>query len=116
MFDILISKLGLRFLSTAFHKMFICGEKEEMLLKSSSPVGSSSDSSTGLTPAPMSSGSPLLALRSICTDVNVVPEHTQTELHQSILNLEGEVLTTSGVVTICVGFSWCKNGWIDLIF
>ncbi|XP_022155400.1 kinesin-like protein KIN-14U [Momordica charantia] len=71
--------------------MFICGEKEEMLLKSSSPVGSSSDSSTGLPPAPMSSGSPLLALGSICTDVSVVPEHTQTELHQSILNLEGEI-------------------------
>ncbi|CAK9328306.1 unnamed protein product [Citrullus colocynthis] len=78
--------------------MFICEEKEQILLcsatvmesmKSLSPVGSNLDSSNGIPPTLVSSDLP--PLPSVYTDVNIVPEHKKTELHQSILNLEGEI-------------------------
>nr|QWT43336.1 kinesin-like protein KIN14G [Citrullus lanatus] len=58
-------------------------------MKSLSPVGSNLDSSNGIPPTLVSSDLP--PLPSVYTDVNIVPEHKKTELHQSILNLEGEI-------------------------
>lgn len=48
-------------------------------MNSSSPVGSNLDSFNGVPPS------------LLCTDVSVVPEHQNTELQKSILNLEGEI-------------------------
>ncbi|XP_023515855.1 kinesin-like protein KIN-14U [Cucurbita pepo subsp. pepo] len=48
-------------------------------MNSSSPVGSNLDSFNGVPPS------------LLCTDVSVVPEHLNTELQKSILNLEGEI-------------------------
>ncbi|XP_038879373.1 kinesin-like protein KIN-14U [Benincasa hispida] len=78
--------------------MFICEEKEQILLcsatvmesmKSLSPVGSNLDSSNAIPLTSVSSDSPLLP--SVYTDVNIVSEHENAELHESILNLEGEI-------------------------
>ncbi|KAG6590321.1 Kinesin-like protein KIN-14U, partial [Cucurbita argyrosperma subsp. sororia] len=48
-------------------------------MNSSSPVGSNLDSFNGVPPT------------LLCTDVSIVPEHQNTELQKSILNLEGEI-------------------------
>lgn len=58
---------------------------------SSSPMESSNgpDSTDGLPSIDFSDSPP--SLPTICTDVNVVPEHERNELQQSISNLEGKV-------------------------
>lgn len=97
--------------------MFICEEKEQILLcsatvmesmKSLSPVGSNLDSSNGIPPTLVSSDLP--PLPSVYTDVNIVPEHKKTELHQSILNLEGEVFLTE-LLRLLLVYSFYK--WLD---
>lgn len=77
-------------------------------MKSLSPVESNLDSSNGIHSTSMFSDSP--PLPSVYTDVDVVPEHKNAELHQSMLNLEGKVVCKR-VIVILVGYSLYK--WLD---
>ncbi|KAL0558412.1 hypothetical protein IC582_002977 [Cucumis melo] len=58
-------------------------------MKSLSPVESNLDFSNGIRSTSMLSDSP--PLTAVYTDVDIVPEHKNAELHQSMLNLEGEI-------------------------
>ncbi|XP_008218171.1 PREDICTED: kinesin-like protein KIFC3 [Prunus mume] len=77
--------------------MLISTENEQISLVSvsakeffqTSHMESNSDSIDGLPPVSYFSDSP--PLPTICTDVNVIPEHEKNELQQSISNLEGEI-------------------------
>ena len=70
-------------------------------MNSSSPVGSNLDSFNGVPPS------------LLCTDVSVVPEHLNTELQKSILNLEGELIVTELLLLLL--FVHCRTGWIYLV-
>ncbi|KAM1243281.1 hypothetical protein TB2_034342 [Malus domestica] len=63
----------------------------ESFQSSSSPIESSNgpDSTNGLPSIDFSDSPP--PLPTICTDVNVVPEHKKNELQQTISNLGGEI-------------------------
>lgn len=77
--------------------MLISTENEQISLVSvsakesfqTSHMESNPDSIVGLPPVSYFSDSP--PLPTICTDVNVIPEHEKNELQQSISNLEGEI-------------------------
>lgn len=77
--------------------MLISTENEQISLVSvsakesfqTSHMESNPDSIDGLPPVSYFSDSP--PLPTICTDVNVIPEHEKNELQQSISNLEGEI-------------------------
>ncbi|BFG37089.1 hypothetical protein CerSpe_233630 [Prunus speciosa] len=77
--------------------MLISTENEQISLVSvsakesfqTSHMVSNPDSIDGLPPVSYFSDSP--PLPTICTDVNVIPEHEKNELQQSISNLEGEI-------------------------
>lgn len=77
--------------------MLISTENEQISLVSvsakesfqTSHMESNPDSIDGLPPVSYFSDSP--PLPTICTDVNVIPEHEKNELQQSISNLEGKV-------------------------
>lgn len=77
--------------------MLISTENEQISLVSvsakesfqTSHMESNPDSIHRLPPVSYFSDSP--PLPTICTDVNVIPEHEKNELQQSISNLEGKV-------------------------
>lgn len=76
------------FISSGEEQISLPAENERESLKPSL-MGSNPDSLDGFSPVSELHDSP--SIPSICTDVNVIPEHEKNELEQLILNLEGEI-------------------------
>ena len=80
------------FISSGEEQISLPAENERESLKPSL-MGSNPDSLDGFSPVSELHDSP--SIPSICTDVNVIPEHEKNELEQLILNLEGSIFNLS---------------------